>query len=55
MTELTNTKQWKDELVLDYINHRCALSLKCKDWLAEPSAVEMCTYGMAWELLYVSK
>jgi len=53
MTELTNTKQWKDEPVLDYVNGWCALSLECKDKLTEASAMEMCTQGMAWDLLYV--
>jgi len=53
MTELTNTKQWKDELVLDYINCWRALILECKDRLSEASAVEMCTQGMHWDLLYV--
>jgi len=46
MTELTNTKQWKDEPVLDYINRWRLLSFECKDHLSEPSAVEMCTQGM---------
>jgi len=46
MTELTNTKQWKDEPVLDYINRWHALSLKCKDRLFEASAIGMCTQGM---------
>ena len=53
MTELTNTKQWKDEPVLDYINHWRALNLECKDQLSEASAVKMCTQGMHWDLLYV--
>jgi len=53
MTELTSTKQWKDEPVLDYINRWCTLSLKCKDRLSKASAVEMCTQGMHWDLLYV--
>jgi len=52
MTELTNTKQWKDKAVLDYINGWRALSLECKDWLSEASTVEICTQGMAWNLLY---
>jgi len=30
MIELTNTKQWKDEQVLNYINRRRALSLEYK-------------------------
>jgi len=38
MTELTNTKQWKNEPVLDYINRWRALSLECKDRLSESSA-----------------
>jgi len=46
MTELTKTKQWKDEPILDYINHWCSLSLECKDRLSKISAVEMCTEGM---------
>ena len=53
MTELTNTKQWKDEPVLDYINRWRSLSLECKDRLTEASAVEMCAQGMEWDLLYV--
>jgi len=53
MTELTNTKQWKEEQVLDYINRWRALSLECKDRLSEASAMEMCTQGMALDLLYV--
>ena len=46
MMELTNTKQWKDKLVVDYINHWHSLSLNCKDRLSEVSAVEMCIQGM---------
>ena len=42
MTELINIKQWKRELVLDYINRWRSLSLECKDRLSEASAVEMC-------------
>jgi len=53
MTELTNTKQWKDEPVLDYINRWRTLSLECKDRLSEASAVEMCTQDMHWDLLYI--
>jgi len=53
MIELTNRKQWKDEPVLDYINRWHALSLECKDRLCETSAIEMCTQGMHWDLLYV--
>jgi len=46
LTELTNTKQWKDEPVLNYINHWRSLSLKCKDRLPETSAIKMCAQGM---------
>ena len=53
MTKLTNTKYWKDEPLLDYINHWCALSLECKDRLFEASSMGVCTQGMAWDLLYV--
>ncbi|KAA0037645.1 retrotransposon gag protein [Cucumis melo var. makuwa] len=51
--ELTNTKQRKGELVIDYINRLRALSLDCKDKLTELSVVEMCTQGMHYELLYI--
>jgi len=50
---LNNTKQWKDELMFDYINRWRALSLGCKDRLSKACAVEMCTQGMALDLLYV--
>ncbi|KAA0059023.1 ty3-gypsy retrotransposon protein [Cucumis melo var. makuwa] len=46
MMELTNTRQQKGELVIDYINRWRALSLDCKDRLTELSAVEMCTQGI---------
>ena len=51
--ELTNTKQWKDEPVIDYINRWRSLSLNCKDRLFEISAVKMCIQGMHWGLLYI--
>ncbi|KAK3043384.1 hypothetical protein RJ639_002686 [Escallonia herrerae] len=53
MMELTNTKQQKEEHVVDYINRWRALSLDCKERLSEASAVEMCMQGMHWELLYI--
>ncbi|RVW32940.1 hypothetical protein CK203_112641 [Vitis vinifera] len=52
MMELTNTKQWKDELIVDYIHWR-SLSLDYKDRLSEVSVVEMCIQGMHWGLLYI--
>ena len=53
MMELTNTKQWKDEPVIDYINRWCSLNLDCKDRLSEVLIVEMCIQGMHWGLLYI--
>ena len=46
MMELTNTKQWGNEPVVDYINRWHSLCLDCKDRLSEISAVEMCIQGM---------
>nr|XP_027096007.1 uncharacterized protein LOC113715902 [Coffea arabica] len=37
--ELTNTRQWKDERVVNYIDRWRSLSLNCKDRLSEPSAI----------------
>ena len=51
--ELTNTKQWKDEPVVDYIHRWRSLSLDCKDILSEIFAVEICIQGMHWGLLYI--
>ena len=53
MMELSNTKQWKDEPVVDYINRGRSLSLDYKDRLSEVSTVEMCIQGMHWGLLYI--
>ena len=53
MMVLTNTKQWKDEPVVDYIHRWRSLSLDCKDRLSKISAVEMCIQGMHWRLLYI--
>ncbi|KAL0284393.1 UNVERIFIED_CONTAM: hypothetical protein Sangu_2473500 [Sesamum angustifolium] len=53
MVELTNSRQWKEELVVDYINRWRNLSLNCKDRLSEASAIEMCIQGMHWELCYI--
>ncbi|KAA0035782.1 ty3-gypsy retrotransposon protein [Cucumis melo var. makuwa] len=43
MMELMNTKQRKEEPVIDYLNRWRALNLNCKDKLTELSVVEMCT------------
>ncbi|KAM0989301.1 hypothetical protein ACFX11_013274 [Malus domestica] len=53
MLELMSTKQWKDELVIDYINRWRTLSLDCKDRLSETSSIEMCIQGMQWGLQYI--
>ncbi|KAL0291273.1 UNVERIFIED_CONTAM: hypothetical protein Scaly_2643900 [Sesamum calycinum] len=50
MVELTNSRQWKEEPVIDYINRWRNLSLNCKDRL---SAIEMCIQGMHWGLRYI--
>ena len=52
MIELTNTKQWKGEPILNYINQWRALSMEYKDQLSETSAAEMYTQGMEWDLLF---
>ncbi|KAI3465910.1 hypothetical protein Pfo_022573 [Paulownia fortunei] len=43
MIELTNSRQWKKEPVINYINHR----------LSEASAIEICIQGMHWGLQYI--
>ncbi|KAL0430532.1 UNVERIFIED_CONTAM: hypothetical protein Sradi_0679200 [Sesamum radiatum] len=53
MVELTNSRQWKKEPVIDYINRWRNLSLNCKDRLCEASPIEMCIQGMHWGLHYI--
>ena len=53
MLELTNTKQWKDELMVHYINRWRSLSLDCKDCLFESSRMAMCIQGMHQGLLFI--
>ncbi|KAM2039426.1 hypothetical protein ACFX1T_012866 [Malus domestica] len=53
MLELTSTKQWKNEPVVDYINRWRTLSLDYKDRLSETSSIEMCVQGMQWGLHYI--
>jgi len=53
MAELTNTKQWKDKPILNYIIRWRSLILECKDHLSETSAIKICTQSMEWHLLYV--
>jgi hypothetical protein len=53
MVELTNSKQWKEETVIDYIQRWRNLSLNCKDQLSETFGIEMCIQGMHWGLSYI--
>ncbi|KAL0455820.1 UNVERIFIED_CONTAM: hypothetical protein Slati_0921200 [Sesamum latifolium] len=53
MVELTNSRQWNEEPVIDYINRWRNLSFNCKDRLSEASAIEMCIQGMHWGLRYI--
>ncbi|KAK4717786.1 hypothetical protein R3W88_016124 [Solanum pinnatisectum] len=53
MVELTNTRQRKDEPSIYFINQWRNASLNCKDGLSEASAIEICTQGIHWELLYI--
>ncbi|KAL0284681.1 UNVERIFIED_CONTAM: hypothetical protein Scaly_2841400 [Sesamum calycinum] len=53
MVELTNSRQWKEELVIHYINRWRNLCLNCKDQLSEAPAIEMCIQGMHWGLRYI--
>jgi len=52
ISELTKTKQFDKEPLIDYINPWRALSLKCKDHLSKSSAIEMCAQGTDWDILY---
>ncbi|KAL0313706.1 UNVERIFIED_CONTAM: hypothetical protein Scaly_2908700 [Sesamum calycinum] len=53
MVELTNSCQWKEEPVIDYIIRWRNLSLNCKDQLSEASAIEMYIQMMHWGLHYI--
>jgi hypothetical protein len=53
MIELTNARQWKEELVIDYIHRWRNLSLNYRDRLTETSALDMCIQGMHWGLHYI--
>ena len=50
ITELTNTKQWDEEPVINYMNHWRAVSLKYRDHLFKSYAVEMHVQGMEWDI-----
>ncbi|KAL9384216.1 hypothetical protein Peur_024539 [Populus x canadensis] len=53
MIELTNTRQWKEEPIIDYSHRWRNLSLNCRDRLTETSALDMCIQGMHWGLRYI--
>nr|XP_009801876.1 PREDICTED: uncharacterized protein LOC104247534 [Nicotiana sylvestris] len=53
MIELTNSRQWKEEPVIEFINRWRSLSLNCKDRLSKTSGIEMCIQGMHWGLRYI--
>ena len=53
MIELTNSKQWKEEPVIDYIQRWRKLSLNCKNKLSKSFAIEMCIQGMNWAISYI--
>ncbi|KAL0418961.1 UNVERIFIED_CONTAM: hypothetical protein Sradi_1309600 [Sesamum radiatum] len=53
MVELTNSHQWKEGQVVDYINRWRNLSFNCKDRLSEASVIEICIQGMHWGFRYI--
>ncbi|KAL0423408.1 UNVERIFIED_CONTAM: Polyprotein P3 [Sesamum radiatum] len=53
MVELTNSRQWKEEPVVNYINRWRNLRLNCKDRLSETFAIKMCIQSMHWFLPYI--
>lgn len=53
MIKLTNTRQWKKELVINYINQQRNLSLNCRDQLTETFMLDICIQGMHQGLWYI--
>ncbi|KAL0300431.1 UNVERIFIED_CONTAM: hypothetical protein Scaly_3046400 [Sesamum calycinum] len=53
MIELTNSHQWEEELVIDYINRWRNLSLNCKNRLSETSIIEICIRNALGSLLHL--
>ena len=53
MIELTASRQWKEELEIDYIHKWRNLSLNYKERLFESTALNMCIQGMKWCLRYI--
>ncbi|KAL0413002.1 UNVERIFIED_CONTAM: hypothetical protein Sradi_1501900 [Sesamum radiatum] len=52
MVELTKSRQWKEEPVIDYINRWRNLSLNCKDRLSEASAIDVHSRNALGSSLY---
>ncbi|KAL0287785.1 UNVERIFIED_CONTAM: hypothetical protein Scaly_2550500 [Sesamum calycinum] len=55
MIELTNSHQWKEEPVIDYINRWRNLSFNYKDRLSKTSTIEMCIQGMQGSSLHFAR
>ncbi|KAK4407855.1 hypothetical protein Sango_0366500 [Sesamum angolense] len=53
MVEFTNSRQWKEGQVVDYINRWRNLSFNCKDRLSEASVIEICIQSMHWGFRYI--
>ncbi|GKV47486.1 hypothetical protein SLEP1_g54388 [Rubroshorea leprosula] len=52
LLELANTKQKKDESMIDFIERWRNLILNCREKISEISSIDMCVQGMHWGLLY---
>ncbi|KAL0293867.1 UNVERIFIED_CONTAM: hypothetical protein Sradi_6915500 [Sesamum radiatum] len=55
MIELTNSHQWKEEPVIDYINRWRNMSFNYKDRLSKTSTIEMCIQGMQGSSLHFAR
>ena len=56
LTELTNTKQWKEKPVLNYINRWRSLNLECKDYLSEASHQNVYSkHGVGFTLHFIDE
>ena len=53
MIELTASRQWKEEPMIDYIHRWRNLSLNCKERLSKFATLDMCIQGMKWGLRYI--
>ncbi|KAI4370364.1 hypothetical protein MLD38_018723 [Melastoma candidum] len=53
MIELTNTRQWEEEPVVDYIQRWRNLSLNSRDRLSEKTSIDMFIQGMLWSIRYI--